>query len=742
MGGSSTGGGTDGAGSSGDGSTDGGILNESDLDDLKTKSPKKKRTEFPETLYVNPSLITDGNGKAEVILPMADVITEWRVSMIANTANGRVGGGQGGITVFQDFFVDTDLPRKLTQNDLIELPIGVFNFSDKVQEVTVTVTQASWFSLTGSNQKSVAVEAGQSVQVPFTVKVLKAGHHNLEIDASTSSFSDGVIRTVQVMPDGQKYEWSKSGPLEGNLNQKVVFPELAIEGGNDAVLKIMGGSSAQMVDGIEALLRAPRGCFEPMMNSTWINALVLDYMVWTQTDNEALSATTKGHLDDGVQQCVTFECTGGGFTWFGDPDAAHPILSSFALIMMNDIVKVRDVDESMLKRTQDFLVNKQDFTGAWFTTEGTKNQVVPWDQLRTTCIATWGLASSQYEGGNTLAKAVTYINDAMEKDVDTYTLAMCANALLNAAPGDPNTDSVIAELMDRAVTEGDLTHWGSVDPGFTLAHGEVIDVETTALTAQALFKMEQPPLSLTDGALRYLSSKKSPNGNFMSTQGTIQSLRAFVAAAKYASGTTDAQVTVKVGDKTVFTTQIDDSNREVVHMVSLSEFSNQSELPVSIEYQGKGKLYWHLASEHYIKWNAEARRAGPLMDIDVTYSKLKMVVGESTMANISIVTNGDGAEPGDMPMVDVGIPPGFDADLSVLDELVANDPMVPRYEVKADRIVIYLHDLPAKSGAAFSFKLPLSPRYPMVVTTPSARAWPFYKPEQTSESLPVVLTVN
>jgi hypothetical protein len=673
---------------------------------------------------------------------MADVITEWRVSMIANTANGRVGGGQGAITVFQDFFVDTDLPRKLTQNDLIELPIGVFNFSDIEQVVTVAVTPAPWFKLTGASQQKVTIAAGQSKQVPFSVKVLKAGHHNLEIDASSATFSDGVIRTVQVVPDGQRYELSESGPLEGNLTTKVTFPAAAIEGGNDALLKIMGGSSAQMVDGIEALLRAPRGCFEPMMNSTWINALVLDYMVWTQTDNEALSTSTKGHLDDGVQQCVTFECEGGGFTWFGDPDPAHPILSSFALIMFNDIINVRNVDEAMVKRTQDFLVDKQDFTGAWFTTEGTKNQVVPWDQLRTTCIATWGLASGNFEGPATLAKAVTYINDAMEKDVDTYTLAMCANALLNAAPSEPDTDSVVAELIDRAITEGEFTHWGSVAPGFTLAHGEVIDVETTALAAQALFKMEQPPLSLLDGALRYLSSKKSPNGNFMSTQGTIQSLRAFVASAKFASGDTNVQVSVKVGNETVFSVKIDQNNREVVHMVSLTEYAKQPEIPVTIEYQGEGKLYWQLASHHYVKWDAASRRAGPLMDIDVTYDKLKLAVGESTTAHITVTTNGDGAEPGDMPMVDIGVPPGFDPDLSVLDEMVANDPLVPRYEVKGDRIVIYLHDLPKKSGPAFSFKMPLSPRYPMVVTTPSARAWPFYKPEQMSESLPVTLTVN
>ena len=70
----------------------------------------KKRDDFPETLYVNPALIIDESGEASVTLPLADAITSWRVSMIANTANGLVGSGLGAITVFQEFFVDVDLP--------------------------------------------------------------------------------------------------------------------------------------------------------------------------------------------------------------------------------------------------------------------------------------------------------------------------------------------------------------------------------------------------------------------------------------------------------------------------------------------------------------------------------------------------------------------------------------------------------------------------------------------------------
>lgn len=299
----------------------------------------------------------------------------------------------------------------------------------------------------------------------------------------------------------------------------------------------------------------------------------------------------------------------------------------------------------------------------------------------------------------------------------------------------------MADLLDRAQVANGLTSWDSDFPGITYASGEVIQVETTALAAQALYKLPEPP-QLLEGALKFLAGKKSPDGNFLSTQGTIQSLRAFVAAAKFASSDTNVQVEVKVGEQTVFTTTVDETNREVVHLVSLSEFVSSPEVPVTISTTGEGKLYYQVASRHYVPWDPSARRVGQLADISLNYSETTLSVGESTTATLEIISLGVGASPGDMPMVDFGIPPGFDADLSQLDEKVKSDPLVARYELKGDRVVIYLHDLPKEQGLALSVDIPLSPRYPMTVTTVAAKTWPFYQPESASESLPVVLTVN
>ena len=68
------------------------------------------RRDFPETLFWRPELITDDQGKASLEIPLADSITTWRASIDGISAAGKMGSIEMPITVFQDFFVDIDLP--------------------------------------------------------------------------------------------------------------------------------------------------------------------------------------------------------------------------------------------------------------------------------------------------------------------------------------------------------------------------------------------------------------------------------------------------------------------------------------------------------------------------------------------------------------------------------------------------------------------------------------------------------
>ena len=81
-------------------------------------------------------------------IPMADSITTWRMAMLASTTHGALGSGTSSLKVFQDFFVDLDLPVTLTQGDRVSIPVAVYNYSGARGDVSLKL-QAGRLVLAG-----------------------------------------------------------------------------------------------------------------------------------------------------------------------------------------------------------------------------------------------------------------------------------------------------------------------------------------------------------------------------------------------------------------------------------------------------------------------------------------------------------------------------------------------------------------------------------------------------------------
>ena len=111
-------------------------------------APARVREYFPETLLWQPALITDDQGRAELPLNFADSITTWRLD--APRPPPRAAPSAASTTplrVFQDFFVDIDLPVALTQNDEVAFPVAVYNYLKTPQTVKLELQQEPWFEL-------------------------------------------------------------------------------------------------------------------------------------------------------------------------------------------------------------------------------------------------------------------------------------------------------------------------------------------------------------------------------------------------------------------------------------------------------------------------------------------------------------------------------------------------------------------------------------------------------------------
>jgi uncharacterized protein YfaS (alpha-2-macroglobulin family) len=709
------------------------------------------RSFFPETLYTNPSLITDGQGRASIHVPMADSITTWRVTSLASTTRGALGSATTPIRVFQDFFVDLDLPVSLTEGDVVSVPVAVYNYLPKPQRVSLELRQDPWFALDGDNAvKQVEVGAGEVTSASFRVKASKIGEQQLQVtarlvDAPANQPGDAIARSVTVRPNGEEKAVVINERLEGAVTKDVVIPAGAIADASKIFVKLYPGALSQVVEGLDSILQMPGGCFEQTSSSTYPDILVMDYLKTSKKITPEIQAKAEGFISLGYQRLVTFEVPGGGFSWFGQAPA-NKILTSYGLMEFSDMSRIHEVDQRLIERTQNWLASQQQPDGSfkpdtYFINEGATTRYNT-DVVRITAYIGWALASTGYKG-EAVDKAKQFVASHVTGKEDAYTLAVIANFAADFGKDKAWIDSAINALAAK-VTEGPKTaYWKQESETPTSARNDSADLETTALAAQALLKSGQKS-TLAKKALDYLTEKKDAFGNWQSTQATILSLKAFLLSfTKGTNADTAGSVEVSIDGKPADRVQITKDNNDLLYLVDLKAYTHEGANRVSLLFNGKGSMQYQIVGRYYVPW-ARRVEAGPRepLTIDLSYDRTQLPQDEVATAKVR-VTNNTPAK-AKMIMVDLGIPPGFEPSGEDFAALVdstrdKNGGKLEKYTITAKQVILYFDGLNARQRIEFSYKL--RAKFPVRAKTIASRVYEYYNPTVEDKTKPVEMTV-
>ncbi|HEV7892120.1 MAG TPA: MG2 domain-containing protein, partial [Pyrinomonadaceae bacterium] len=429
------------------------------------------RSFFPETLYTNPALITDGEGRASVNVLLADSITTWRVTSLASTVRGALGSSTAPLRVFQDFFIDLDLPVSVTESDEISVPVAVYNYLPSAQRVSLELREDSWFKLQDgdTSSKQVEVGAGEVTVAYFRLKASQIGDQQLQVTGrlagqaaqSGDSSGDAVARNLTVLPNGEEHVVVVNERLEGSATKEVLIPNEAIPDASKIFVKFYPGALSQMVEGLDSILQMPGGCFEQTSSSTYPNVLVLDYLKASKKLTPEIQAKAEGYISLGYQRLVTFEVQGGGFSWFGQAPA-NKILTAYGLMEFSDMSRVHEVDPRLIERTQSWLASQQQPDGSFkpdtsFINEGATNRYNT-DLVRITAYIGWSLAATGYKG-EAVERAKQFVASHTTGREDAYTLAVIANFAADSGADRSWTDAAVNALASKASESGKTAFW-------------------------------------------------------------------------------------------------------------------------------------------------------------------------------------------------------------------------------------------------------------------------------------------
>jgi uncharacterized protein YfaS (alpha-2-macroglobulin family) len=717
------------------GDGDGDNAGDGDGDSTSGSEQPRVRRDFPETLYVNPAVNTGPDGKAQIRVPLADSITEWRVSSLANGIDGKLGGAAQGIRVFQDFFADVSFPATLTRGDEVSFPVALYNYLDVPQTVSVSLESAAWYTPTGSTSASVELAAGSVKGISFPVRVNDVGVHTLTVKAIGAKRSDAVERAVRVVPDGKAFPTAQSGALSGSaISLNVDYPANAVPGSGELSLTIFPAFLSSVVAGMDSIFAEPNGCFEQTTSTTWPNVLVLRYLQDTQQITPELQLKAEGLISAGYQRLLTFEHPTGGFSWFGVSDG-KPYLSvtAFGVMEFADMAEVYDVDEAMLARTITWLAGQQQSDGTW---QGDQTEFFSFhtNQVRNTAFVLWALKSAGYEGPE-LERGLSYLRAHYDDDKqDGYTLALVANALAAIAPTDSTLDQVFTLLDTMKTVDGDKVSWNSGDTQTDFyASGNDAAVTATALVAHALLTANASP-DLARGAVAYLSGARDSNGNFGSTQATIWTLRTLLLAAKKGTQGAVGTLTVAVDGSTVSTLPLTEDQSDVMTTLDLGNLATTGTHEVLLSFAGTGKPSYNLVSNYHVPWSAVGEEPQGPLAVSVAYDRTSLSVNQTVSATLKVQNQTEGKVY--MTLVDVGIPPGFVVETDDLDAYVQQGKL-SRYEVTARQLILYVTEIAAKDTLNIQYRLRAT--MPVKASDGGARVFPYYEPDRESHAPATVL---
>jgi uncharacterized protein YfaS (alpha-2-macroglobulin family) len=702
------------------------------------------RSYFPEALYINPEILTNGSGEASIRIPLADSITTWRMAMFASTQNGALGTGTSEIKVFQDFFIDLDLPVTLTQGDRVTIPVAVYNYSAHRGDVQLKLKPEEWFALQDDEDKAVAVDPGQVSGAQFTIEAKQIGKYKLTLSgrmAGDAGRQDTVVREIEVVPNGHAKEIVFNGRLDKSESHTVRFPAGAIPDASKIFVRLYPGPLSQIVEGMDGILQMPYGCFEQTSSSTYPNVLALDYMKQTKKLTPEIRANAEGFIATGYQRLLTFEVPGGGFSWFGRAPA-NKILTAYGLMEFHDMARVYDVDPHLIERTRDWLVSQQQPDGSWkpdteFINEGATDRYNS-DLLRISAYIAWALETAEYKGP-ALENARNFIEKHLGDKVDAYTLAVLANFAVASDAHSDLTRRVLSRLHDAVTEKGEFAWWSAEETG-VYSTGESAAVETTGLAVQVLLQAGQYR-ELARKALAWIASKKSGGGNWSTTQATIMALRALVQAAGRSGSDAHGTVEVLLNGTEVDSLTLTNDNNDLLHQFVLPGVTGEGDNQVELHFDGDGMVAYQVAGRYFVPWGDQVE-VEPL-SIEVKYDRTRLAQDEVVSARATMRNNtGKTAK---MVMVDLGIPPGFELLSEDLQSMVektagARSGRLEKFSLTATQAILYFDAIGPRDPVEVRFQL--RAKYPVRAANFASRVYEYYDPAVSATARPAHFEVT
>ncbi|HYE65396.1 MAG TPA: alpha-2-macroglobulin family protein, partial [Pyrinomonadaceae bacterium] len=356
------------------------------------------RSDFRSTVFWQPDVVTDADGKATVKVKYPDSLTGWQATARVATTESQFGIANTSTRTKQPLIVRLQSPRFFVAGDQVTVSAVINNNTEQAMRVAPSLN-AEGLIVSGrvvdgkvvtGEPSPVEIKADGEARIDWLVSARQAGSALLKVTARGDSYSDAMENRFAVYEHGIEKFVSKSGKLRaGDALIRLELPKERRAESTTLTVQVAPSMAVTMLDALPYLIDYPYGCTEQTMSRFLPAAITAK----TLRELGLRPETLMGRIFGGVAE----EHAG----------ATHP----------EGKKDLRRLDD-MVRQGLDRLYNFQHEDGGWgWWKEGESDHFM-------TAYVVWGLALARGAGievkGDALERGVKYLDREIVEEEDNY----------------------------------------------------------------------------------------------------------------------------------------------------------------------------------------------------------------------------------------------------------------------------------------------------------------------------------
>lgn len=542
------------------------------------------RGEFLTTPFYSAAVYTDKDGRAQARFRLPDNLTAFKIMATAHTKGSQFGAADNSFTVSKPVLLLESLPRFLRIGDSLTAGVTVHNRTGRDQQVEIkaTVTGAE---LLGSGTKTVTVKPDQPAEVTFSYRARIIGEAVFRFAARAEGGSDGLEQKITVLMPKITETVALYEQTENTASQALTVPANVWPGIGSLQVTTSSTAFVGLEGCLDYLIKYPYGCLEQTMSGLMPMILAHDLIVNFNLA-PAKGKDIRTYVQAGIERVYKFQGADGAFGLWLDSRFRDPYLTAYVLWGLHRAKqKGYEVDNAVVDKGIVYLRSSLGRIGEinrinWPYSRRWKYNTMAYGAY---ALALWG--KPDQIGLTALC--------AQRDSMNLFGRSLLLRALYQAKLR-PETQAELTQQLFNTVKVAPTT-WHFEDAGDEsdcwVFYSNVV---STSFILSTLLETKGE-FAGAEKIVNWLMEERK-TGRWRSTH---ENMRVFTAMDDY--------LNVYEKDNPDFTASIKLAGREILSETfkgreltartksfGLSEFAPGKQLPVKIEKQGAGRLYYGL----------------------------------------------------------------------------------------------------------------------------------------------------